>query len=296
MLALSGYLWALAAILCWGSMFSISDILMKDGTLLPASVGMLRYTLSFPLLLLIGCTVCGTRAMFPRRLTDWLLLSILGLIGSAAMALLLFIAQATIDPVNASLLESYVPMQVLLLGLLTGSRTSLRQVLNILLGFFGTLLVLQALDLHGLHLASLRQGDLLTFLSGLCWAIYTVWGRPLATRLGGFPFTTWTLFFGALWLLLYHVLCGTVPTLPHTRTEWLSILFLALFPTAIAFFGWNHAQKRIPLHHLSFMEYLTPLVAATTSALLGRGSITPFQWLGITIVIASALLQEKEPK
>lgn len=289
-----GYLWAFAAILCWGAMFPVSDTLMKNGTLLPASIGMLRYLIATPVLLGVGCALRGRRAMFPDRLRDWLFLAVLGLIGSAAMALLLFIAQKTIAPVNASLLESYVPMQVLLLGFLTGRGTSLRQFASIVVGFFGTLLVLRAIDGHGLQLGALQWGDLLIFLSGLCWSVYTAWGRPLATRLGGLVFTTWTVFFGGLWLLLYHAVLGRVPTLPQGGVEWGCVLFLALFPTGIAFFGWNEAQKTVSLAHLSFLEYFTPLVAALCSVAFCPGyAITPWQWLGIAIVIASERLQER---
>lgn len=294
-LLLSGILWALSAILCWGAMFPVADALMEDDSLLPASIGMLRYLLAAPILFILGCSLQGTRAMLPS-LRQALQLALLGLIGSATMALLLFIAQRTISPINASLLESYVPIQVLLLGLCSGHHASLRTLTSITLGFLGTLLVLNVITPHGLQLQSLQFGDLLIFLSGLCWAIYTAYGRPLAMRLGGLCFTTWTVLFGGLWLLLYHALCGTAPTLPAPTnlTAWCFILFLAVFPTGVAFYGWNQAQKSVPLTHLSFMEYFTPLVAAAASALLGRGTPTPFQWLGIAIVIASATLLPKK--
>ncbi len=287
-----GYAWALAAVVCWGAMFPVGDTLMKDGALAPASVGMWRYLFATPVLLGVGCLVRGPRAMFPRRASDWALLAALGLVGAAAMALLLFLAQETIPSVNASLLEAYVPIQVLLLGFLAGKGARPRQIASVALGFVGTLLVLRALDGSGLRLGALRFGDLLIFLSGLCWSVYTAWGRGLATRLGGLVFTTWTVFFGGVWLGLHHLARGTVPTLPATGLQWGCVLFLALFPTGIAFFGWNEAQKTVPLARLSFLEYFTPLVAALCAVLfLGEG-VTAWQWLGIAVVIASAKLQD----
>lgn len=286
-----GFLWALAAIVCWGAMFPVGDVLMKDGSVPPESVGMLRYLLATPVLLGVGCLLRGPRAMFPRRATDWAFLAVLGLVGAAAMAQLLFIAQKTIPSVNASLLEAYVPMQVMVLGFLTGKGARLRQILSVVLGFVGTLLVLRALDGHGLQLATLRFGDLLIFLSGLCWSIYTAWGRGLATRLGGLVFTTWTVFFGGVWLLLYQLARGMVPTLPTTGLLWGCVLFLAVFPTSIAFFGWNEAQKTVDLARLSFLEYFTPLVAALCAVLFIGEGVTAWQWLGIAVVIASAKLQ-----
>ena len=291
----TGYLWASAAVFCWGAMFPVGDALMKDGSLLPSSVGMLRYLIAAPVLFGIGCLLHGRRAMLPSSFRDLLLLCVLGLVGGAAMAQLLFVAQRTVSAVNASLLESYVPVQVALLGLLEGRRLGPRRIASIALGFLGTLLILRAIDAGGIQLEALRRGDLLIFLSGLCWSVYTAWGRGLATRLGGLAFTTWTVFFAGLWLLLLHVPMHAVPTLPHNATEWACILFLAIFPTGIAFFGWNEAQKSVPLPHLSFMEYFTPFVAALCAVAFRHDTVTAWQWLGIAIVIASAALQERRP-
>ena len=288
----SGYFWALAAIVCWGVMFPVGDLLLKRGTMEPASVGMMRYLLATPLLLGCGLVSRG-RAIFPRRAADWLLLALLGLVGSAAMALLLFNAQRTVAPVNASLLEAYVPMQVILLGFLAGRSPSWRQLLSVAIGFAGSLLVLRAVDGGGLRLGALGRGDLLVFLSGLCWAIYTAWGRGISNRLGGIVFTTWTVFFGGLWLALWELARGTVPTLPHSPLEWWCVLFLAVFPTGIAFFGWNQAHKGVSLAHLSFMEYFPPLVAALCDVAFFHGSVTAWQWAGIGVVLAAARLQTR---
>ena len=290
---IQGYLWATAAVVCWGAMFPVGDALMKDGSLPPVTVGMLRYLLATPVLLGVGCLLHGPHAMLPRGARDWLLLCILGLVGGAAMAQLLFMAQRSVASVNASLLEAYVPVQVLLLGLLEGKRLGSRRVLSIALGFLGTLLILRAIDGDGIQLAALRRGDLLIFLSGLCWSIYTAWGRGLAKRLGGIAFTAWTVFFAGLWLLLLHAPLRVAPALPHGAVEWGQILFLAIFPTGIAFFGWNEAQKTVPLPHLSFMEYFTPFVAALCAVAFRDDTVTAWQWLGIAIVIGSAALQER---
>ena len=293
--SVGAYLWALSAIVCWGVMFPVGDLLMKRGSMEPASVGMMRYLVATPLLLGGGLVTRG-RAMFPRRALDWLWLALMGLVGSATMALLLFIAQRTVAPVNASLLEAYVPMQVVLLGFLGGRRTPWRQLASVAVGFAGSLLVLRAIDGSGIQLAALGRGDLLVFLSGLCWAIYTAWGRGLANRLGGIVFTTWTVFFGGVWLALWQLARGSVPTLPHSALEWGCILFLAVFPTGVAFLGWNEAHKGVSLAHLSFMEYFPPLVAALCDVAFFHGHVTPCQWLGIAVVIAAARLQTRESK
>ena len=209
------------------------------------------------------------------------------------MAQLLFLAQELVPSVNASLMEAWVPMQVLVLAMLGGARTTWRHVAGIALGFAGCLLVLRALDGSGLRLGVLSRGDLFVFLSGVCWAVYTAWGRPLARRLGGLPFTAWTVLFGGLWLLLWQLATGGV-AVPRTGLEWRCVLFLAVFPTGVAFLGWNEAQKGVSLARLSFLEYFPPLVAAIAGVLFFGERIAALQWLGIAVVILSARLLPRE--
>ncbi|MBQ9727798.1 MAG: EamA family transporter [Kiritimatiellae bacterium] len=291
---IAAWLWAAAAIVCWGVMFPVGDLLMKEGSMQPASVGAFRYLLASPILFAAGFALRG-RAMLPRSARDWLALALLGLVGSAAMAQLLFLAQESVASVNASLLEAYVPMQVLLLAALGGARTTWRHAASVALGFAGCLLVLRALDGSGVRLAALSRGDLFVFLSGLCWAVYTAWGRGPARRLGGLPFTAWTVLFGALWLLAWQVASGEPVTPPRSRLEWGCVLFLAVFPTSVAFLGWNEAQKGVSLAHLSFLEYVPPLVAAVAGVAFFGETVTPWQWLGIAVVVLSARLLPRAP-
>lgn len=294
----AAWLWAAAAIVCWGVMFPVGDLLMKEGSMQPSSVAAFRYLLASPVLFAAGFAARGRRAMAPRGARDWLALAGLALVGSAAMAQLLFVAQESVASVNASLLEAYVPMQVLVLAMLGGAKTTWRHVASVAVGFAGSLLVLRAVDGSGVRLGALSRGDLLVFLSGLCWAVYTAWGRPLARRMGGLPFTAWTVLLGSLWLFLYAACAGIPITPPPTALEWKCTLFLALVPTCIAFLGWNEAQKGVSLAHLSFLEYFPPLVAALAGVLFFRERITGWQWLGIAVVILSArpLPRERQPR
>lgn len=291
--SVAAWLWAAAAVVCWGVMFPVGDLLMKEGSMSPASVGTARFLMASPILFAAGFATRG-RAMVPRGLRDWAVLAVLGLVGSAAMSWLLFLAQERVAAVNASLMEAYVPMQVLVLAMVCGAKTSWRHVAAVAIGFGGCLLVLRAVDGSGLRLGAISSGDLFVFLSGLCWAAYTAWGRPLARRLGGLPFTAWTVLFGGLWLLLWQIASGAGVSPPRTGLEWRCTLFLAVFPTGVAFLGWNEAQKGVPLPHLSFLEYFPPLVAAATGVAFFGEKVTALQWLGIAVVILSSRLLPRE--
>ncbi len=282
-----GYLWAGTAVLFWGLMFPVGRSLMERGVMEPSALAAARFLLAAPLLLAAAWTAEGRR-MLPKGVKDWAGVAGLGLEGAAMMALLLFKAQREIPSLNASLLEAYVPLQVLAMGLVASRRVQWRQVVSVGLGFLGSLLVLRALDGSGLRLGRLAAGDGLIFLSGFCWAIYTLWGRGLARRMGGLAFTAWTVLAGGLWLAAANWALGVDWRLPASGADWVRLAFLALFPTGLSFLGWNMAQKTVPVERLSYMEYFTPLVAALGGMLLLGESVTGWQWLGVGVVIVSA--------
>ncbi len=288
--AVVAFFWGFLSILFWGVMFPVGKALMESGDVAASTVAMLRFLIASPVLFAAGFALHG-KAMVPHGRRDWAALAALGLVGASMMALLLFLAQPSVSSVGASLLEAYVPVQVLLIGIVAGRGTTAKQVAGIVLGFVGCLFVLRAIDGGGLRLESLSWGDLLIFLSGLCWSLYTYLGRPVIRRIGSFPFSAWTILFGGLWLLVYNLVSGVGLEVPSTGANWGRVLFLAFFPTCLSFYGWNAAQKGMSLSHLAFMEYFTPLVAAIFGLLFLGEAVTAWQWLGIAIVIVSAKLQ-----
>ena len=268
-------------------MFPVGRVLMTSRSLSPESVAAGRYLLAAPLLFALSLFRSGRRT-FPSRLLDWPLLAFWGLVGSGLMAWLLFCAQRTVPAVNASLLEAYVPLLVMLIGLCLGEAFSFRRLAAIAIGFLGTLLVLRLLDARGFRLQALRLGDLFILLSGLCWSLYTFFGRPLVRRLGALPFTAWTVLFGGLWLLAASVLLHRPLSLPSGFRQWLFLSFLALFPTALSFFAWNEAQRHLSLAHLAFLEYFTPIVAALIGLLWPGEPVSLPQWFGMILILLSS--------
>lgn len=283
----AGLAWALLAVLGWGIMFPVGRVLMASRALSPESVAAARYLLAAPLLFVLSFFREGRRT-FPPRLRDWPLLAFWGLVGSALMAWLLFCAQRTVPVVNASLLEAWVPLLVMLIGLPLGDSFSPRRLAAIVLGFLGVLLVLRILGPGGFRIHTLARGDLLILLSGLCWSLYTVFGGPLARRLGALPFTAWTVLFGGLWILAGSLLFRRPLALPPDASSWLFVGVLALCPTALSFFAWNEAQRHLPLERLAFLEYFTPVVAALLGLVWPGEPVSPVQWFGMLLILLSS--------
>ena len=263
-----GLFWAAVSVFAWGTLFPVGRLLIGEGRIDPA--------------------VKGVRAMLPPARRDWVELALLGFVGAGLMSLFLFAAQRTIPSINASMLDALSPLLIFLLTVAAGKRFTLFQSAGFLAGFAGCLLVLQVLDGGGFHIDSLAPGDLLILCGALCWALYTIFARGAVVRLGGYRVTVWSMLFGAL--LLGGIRLGFAgAVLPSEWGGWGLVVYTALVPSALAFLGWNQAQKSISLGLLALTAYAIPLASALFALLLLGETLTLWQLAGAVIVIGAVL-------
>jgi len=130
------YLISLSVI--WGSSF----ILIKKGLIgLEASqLGSLRIIFSSFIIFLFGW-----RKIFEIRIIEWKWITISAFLGSFFPAFLFAFAEKEIDSSVASIINSTVPLNTLILGIIIFKiNTTKRQIIGILIGFFGTYLLISS--------------------------------------------------------------------------------------------------------------------------------------------------------
>ena len=155
----------------------------------------------------------------------------------------------------------------------------------------GALMVVGVLTAHGLQGSwSRNAGDLLVLASALCWAIYSVFSKSTTQRLGGYSATTWVMLLGAAELALAWLAVPTPCVWPRGWFAWSLILYLAIFPTAFAFFAWYEALRLIDLSLLNVMQYLTPAFTIVLAWCLLGEHMQLANALGVGIILAGVAL------
>ena len=122
----------------WGSSF----ILIKKGLIgLEASqLGSLRIIFSSFIIFLFGW-----RKIFEIRIIEWKWITISAFLGSFFPAFLFAFAEKEIDSSVASIINSTVPLNTLILGIIIFKiNTTKRQIIGVLIGFFGTYLLISS--------------------------------------------------------------------------------------------------------------------------------------------------------
>ncbi len=276
----------------WGSSF----ILIKKSLLgLTAyQIGALRTVFTGIILLSFGFKKLKT---IPKDKWKWLLAS--GLIGSFIPAFLIAIAETEIDSAVASVLNSLVPLNTILLGFAVFKITSTtRQVIGVIIGFIGTaILILKGAELNP-NQNYLYAGYII--ISTVMYAAnvniikrHLQDVKALAIAAGNYAFIS-------IPALIVLVFTGFFSAATFNQPEFLSamgyITILAVFGTALAkILYFKLVQMSTPVF-ASSVTYMMPVVALMWGILDGEQFSSIQGLAAILILLGVFLAHQPKPK
>lgn len=287
---LIGLFLAALSVVGFASTFVVGSALTRSCAVSPEVLAFLRFAIAGGAL----AAVAGFRLSARARLAqlsrgDWLAVLWLGPVGTTVMAWCVFEGCARVSAANASMADALTPITIFLVAVLKTRRTRAAELLSLVCGLVGALLVIQVVTVRGLALEAYSTGDVYVLLAAVTWGFYTVYGRAPIARLGSSLFTLLTMLVGAAALGL--VLPFLDLAWPATTRAWLLVAALGLVSTLLPFWTWNAAQKYLPMSALGVSAYFTPVVAVALAALFLGESATPLQWLGTALIIFSGALE-----
>jgi drug/metabolite transporter (DMT)-like permease len=203
----------------------------------------LRYSIaSLILLVLIGTRPERRKHLkgHPRRW--WIALVVYGMIYITVTQGTQFLALKYLPAITFSLLLNLTPIIVLAIATLWLKETPTHaEVFSIILSLIGLLVYFYPLDLVGVSTLGLIIG----IVSLLANSVSAIIGRAV-NRIQDTPaiiVTGVSMSVGAVFLLLFGVL--TEALYPLSLLSWISILWLAVMNTALAFTLWNNAMREL---------------------------------------------------
>jgi drug/metabolite transporter (DMT)-like permease len=272
----------------WGINFAV----MKYGldAFTPLAFNALRVTLA--------CTALAAVAFAPgaRRPSsgDARKLMALGLIGHSVYQFLFANGLNWTRAGTAALVISGTPAVVAIFARIVGyERISRHAALGIVLSIVGIACVVfgAASASHG---EDSLLGIALILTSSVCWAVYTMGLRPLSDRIDGVQIAAWTLFGGALPMILAGVpslLSMDFATVPPAA--WGAIAYSGLGAYVLAYVFWYRGVQRLGPTRTSMYANLQPIIALGAAwATLGERP-TPWQFTGGACVITGLYLSRR---
>ncbi|TYB78973.1 DMT family transporter [Bizionia myxarmorum] len=287
----SKWVYLIVLSMIWGTSF----ILIKKSLLglTPYQLGALRTVITGIFLLAVGFNKLKT---IDKRQWKWIGLS--GLMGSFFPAFLFAIAETEIDSAVASILNSLVPLNTILLGFAVFKIASTkRQVLGVIVGFIGTaMLILKGAELNP-EQNYLYAGFII--LSTVMYAVnvniikrYLQDVKPLAIAAGNYSIIS----IPAL-IVLFFADFFREETFQHPnfKMSMLYVTILAFFGTALAKVLFAKLVQMATPVFASSVTYLMPIIALFWGVLDGEG-FSLMQGLGSLIILVGVFLSHKRKK
>jgi drug/metabolite transporter (DMT)-like permease len=105
--------------------------------------------------------------------------------------------------------------------------------------------------------------------AAFCMALYSVWSKPYIQRSGPIQFTTMVMSVGGLFLVTVSAARGSFePVAAFGPPQWLAVIYLGLFGSALTFYLWAFALSRTTPTRVAISVTINPITAALVGAML----------------------------
>lgn len=281
------YLSLLGAAALWGSNPVLGRVI--GGDVPPIALSWLRWLVA--LAILAPLTWTQRREIAAALRGHWRILVPLALLANVPQSALVYKGLQTTTAVNVGLLNSSIPVLILVLGAVFFARSAnWLQAAGIALSIAGVGVILFQGSVARILALELNGGDLFAFGGMLTWALYTLLlpRRPPLSLLG----------FVACMSLIGVVLCAPA-VLAEIALEgaprlngnvWLAILYIAAGPTLAGTLAFSYGAERVdPVHAGVFIHFMPVFASMLAIAVLGEHLHT-YHFAGFALVLAGALL------
>ncbi|MBK8507895.1 MAG: DMT family transporter [Candidatus Competibacter sp.] len=278
----SPYLLLVLTTLFWSGNFVLGRAVHAVFT--PFALSFWRWALA--LALLLPFVWSSLRAQGPLLRRQWPILLLLSVLGVVNFNTFVYIGLQKTTATNALIMLSITPVLIVGLSFLLLRQTvTAWQASGIVISLAGVLVIVARGDWRALLARQINPGDLWVLAAVLSWALYSVCLRWRPAELKALNFQAATMVFGTLilaplygWDLLQgHTIAVNTATVG-------TVLYLALFPSILAYIFWNRAVAELGANRTGQFLHLMPAFGAVLSMIFLGERLYAFHGAGIALI------------
>lgn len=245
------------AMFCYAATF----VVVRDfaGVIPPAAITFLRCTIA--LIILYPLCRKSLHAQWPLMRQHWKFLALQGFLIIVCGNGIMFVGLQFTTAINGALINSAEPVTIVAIAwLMFRDRLTGIQWLGVVVSLAGVVYLIGRGDAGVLLNLDLNIGDVLIFISIICWSIYAVLMRKVPPELDRLNFLFGILVAGAIsvfpfWIIEHFYFLPT----PFTWTTFGVTGCMALFTSILALLWWNRAVEGLGASRAGLLLHLIPV-------------------------------------
>ena len=273
------------AVLFWGVNLSVIKIGLREFT--PHAFNGLRFGLAS---LIYAAWLLAGRAKPALRKGDVLKIAGLGLAGVTVYQVFFIHGLALEQASTSAVIMAMTPIFIALLS----SAFRFEKIpwagwLGIGLSFAGLAVVMN--DPAGSFARDGIRGDLLILAANICWAVYTVFGKPILARMAAVHLAAMTTIVGtALYLPFAARDLLRLEWKDVSPTAWGAVIYSAVFAVVISFAVWYASVQRVGNAKTGIYGNLIPIFAAVSAAVILSEPLPLRLAVGAAVILAGVYM------
>lgn len=196
---------------------------------------------------------------------NFILISFLSLLGITLFNTLVYIALHTTTATNALLINSIIPILILIFSfLILKTKITKLQTVGILLSTFGVIFLVLKGDIKSILHLEFTKGDLWIIASSIVWATYSTIVKLKPKELSHIELFITIVYVGFIFLLPWYLLQGySIERELHIlKNNWYFFLYVSVFASLLSFYFWHLGIHEIGAEKTGQFTHLMPLFGA----------------------------------
>jgi len=289
-LANQPYLLLSIAALCWAGNAIVGRL--AAGHIPPVTLSFLRWSLAF--LVIFPMARKHLKHDWPTIRASLGIMIFLSVTGISAFNTLQYWALEHTQALNTLLLQSALPLFVAVWSLtLLGVRLTPAQAIGVAVSLTGVLVILLHGDLTALTAIAFNKGDIIFTVALVIFGLYSVLSlkRP---KIHGLSFVAFTFGCGAACLippLILELLLR--PVMQMTTANLLSLAYVAVFPSTIAYLCFNRGVQLIGANRAAPFFHVVPVFGSVMAIVFLGERPQLFHFIGFVLVLIGVFIASR---
>jgi drug/metabolite transporter (DMT)-like permease len=283
-----GFVCAITTVILWSGNFVVARGLNE--VIPPVSLAFWRWVVAIVFLLPFAIKPLMAQKSWLKENIGYL--SLVSLLGVTLFNSLIYYAAQSSSAINLSLIAITFPIFVLILSrIFLKEHIGWNKLAGIILVLIGVFLLISKGDASVLSNLTFVQGDLWMLLAALTFAVYSMLLKHKPTGIDVSAFQLASFILGLLFLLPFYLLeLYFVPIKAISNSAILSILYVGIFSSFLAYILWTKAIALIGAVNAGMMYYSMPIFSGILAIIILDEKLTGLHIYSAIFILLGILL------